>query len=218
MCGRFVLALPAAEMARVFEAAPANDLPDGPRWNVCPTTQVPAVVAGEGQRRMVSMRWGFVPHWYEKPNGGPLLINARAETVATKPAFRDAARQRRCLLPATGFYEWTKDEDDARLPWYFHPADDGLLAFAGIWQDWGELGATCAIVSCAAGPSMEAIHHREPVTLAPEDWPLWLGEAEGKAAPLMRAAPEGRLLRHRVDTRVNSNRVEGPELIESIDG
>ena len=219
MCGRFVLTAPHDAMARAFDARPANDLPETPRWNVCPTTQIPAVVSGGGGRRLVSMRWGFLPRWYETPTGGPLLINARAETVATKPAFRDAVRERRCLIPASGFYEWTVDAEGLRLPWHFHPAEGGLLAFAGIWQNWGPDGAaTCAIVSCAAGPAMAEIHHREPVTLAPGDWPLWLGEAGHGAAPLMRPSPEGRLARHRVSRAVNSNRAEGPELIEPWDG
>ena len=153
MCGRYALTLPHDAMAQMFAAAPANDLPEGPRWNVCPTTQIPVIrAAGEG-RALVSMRWGFVPSWYKTPTDGPLLINARAETVAEKPAFREACRSRRCLIPATGFYEWTKNADGARLPWYFHAADGGPLVFAGIWQDWGpDRIATCAIVSCASLP------------------------------------------------------------------
>ena len=217
MCGRFALTMPHAAMAQAFAAVPSNDLPDGPRWNVCPTTQIPAVLSADGTRRIVSMRWGFLPRWYDTPSGGPLLINARAETVAEKPAFRDAVRSRRCLIPATGFYEWEKDAEGTRLPWYFHPADAEFIAFAGIWQGWGPDDApTCAIVSCAAGPSLREIHHREPVTLAAEDWPLWLGEAGHGAAPLMRAAPEGRLRRYRVSRAVNSNRAEGEELIEPL--
>jgi hypothetical protein len=95
-------------MAQLFEAQPANDLPPVPNYNVCPTNRVHAVVS-DGQRRLVAMRWGFLPHWYKTPSDGPLLINARAESVAEKPAFRAAARERRCLIPADGFYEWTKD-------------------------------------------------------------------------------------------------------------
>ncbi len=167
MCGRYALTLPHAAMVQLFGAVPSNDLPDGPRWNVCPTTQVPVVTSTDAARRLVSMRWGFVPHWYETATGGPLIINARAETIATKPAFREACRARRCLIPATGFYEWTRAEDGTRLPWYFHDPSGAPLAFAGIWQDWGpENAPTCAIVSCAAGPTMHEIHHREPVTLA----------------------------------------------------
>ena len=219
MCGRYALTLPQEAMVRLFGAVPSNDLPEGPRYNICPTVQVPVVIAAEGARRLLPMRWGFVPRWYATPTDGPLLINARAETVAEKPAFREACRARRCLIPATGFYEWTKDADGARLPWYFHPAEGEMLAFAGIWQSWGpDAAPTCAIVSCAAGPTMAEVHHREPVTLAREDWALWLGEREGKAAPLMQAAPDGRIARHRVSRAVNSNRAEGPELIEPLIG
>ena len=107
MCGRFAITLPPDAMAQLFEAVPANDLPQVPNYNVCPTNQVHAVIGGD-QRRLVSLRWGFLPHWYKTPSDGPLLINARAETIAEKPAFRSACRERRCLIPATGFYEWTK--------------------------------------------------------------------------------------------------------------
>ncbi|CUH27152.1 hypothetical protein JSE7799_00768 [Jannaschia seosinensis] len=217
MCGRFVLTEPQAGMAALFAATPSNDVPEGPRFNICPTTQVAAITAQDEARRLVSMRWGFVPHWYKTPTDGPLLINARAESVAEKPAFREACRARRCLIPMTGFYEWRKDAEGARIPWYFHSAA-GPRAFAGIWQDWGPDGiATCAIVTCAAGPAMAEIHHREPVTLAPEDWPMWLGEEGHGAARLMRAAPDGALVRHRVGRAVNSNRTEGPDLIEPIE-
>ena len=222
MCGRFSLAFDDQDdgedpLLKPFDAALANDLPLESRWNICPTMPVVAIIPGGGRRRAVAMRWGFIPSWYETPTDGPLIINARAETVAAKPAFRDAIRARRCLVPATGFYEWTKDADGLRLPWYFHPADGRLLAFAGVWQEWGPDGMrTCAIISCAAGPTMAQIHHREPVTLSPEDWATWLGETGEKAAPLMRPAPEGRIARYRVARTVNSNRAEGPGLIEPL--
>ena len=105
MCGRFAITLPSDAMARLFNAAPDNDLPDVPNFNVCPTTQVHTITAGENGRRLRPMRWGFLPHWYKSPTDGPLLINARAETIAEKPAFRAACRERRCIIPATGFYE-----------------------------------------------------------------------------------------------------------------
>jgi putative SOS response-associated peptidase YedK len=165
------------------------------------------------------MRWGFVPHWYKTPTDGPLLINARAETIADKPAFRSACRERRCLIPATGFYEWVKDEDGNRLPWYFTTPDGAPLVFAGIWQDWARGDAaltTCAIVTCPASPWMARTHHREPVSLAPADWAKWLGEEGKGAALLMQAAPEGRYRRWRVDPQVNSNRASGAHLIEPL--
>lgn len=220
MCGRFAVTLPQDAMAQLFEARPANDLPEVPNYNVCPTNAVHVIHLGEAGRQLESMRWGFIPHWYKAPNDGPLLINARAETLAEKPAFRAAARSRRALIPATGFYEWTKDAEGVRYPWYITRQDGAPLAFAALWQDWeaeGQHLRTAAIVTCAANEQMGRIHHRMPVVLAPEDWALWLGEEGKGAAPLMRPAPEETLTAYRVDRKVNSNRAAGPELIEPIE-
>lgn len=220
MCGRFALTLPTDAMAQLFQAQPANDLPDLPNYNICPTNQVHAFTAAEGARQLVSMRWGFLPHWYKATTDTPLLINARSETIAEKPAFRAAARERRCIIPATGFYEWTKDAEGNRLPWYFKPTATSVIAFAGVWQEWtkGEHPVrSCAIVTTAANLKLQAIHHRMPVILAQEDWSLWLGEAGHGAARLMRPAPEDALEFHRVDVKVNSNRASGPELIDELD-
>lgn len=203
-------------MAQVFGASPANDLPDVPNYNVCPTVQVAAVTAGEGQRQYRSVRWGFVPQWYKKPTDGPLLINARAETIAEKPAFRAACRQRRCIIPAAGFYEWTRLEDGTKLPWYISRSDGAPLAFAAVWQDWGDLGATAAIVTTGANDAMAKIHHRIPVILEEDQYGLWLGEEGKGAATLMRATGEDTLQFYRVDRAVNSNRAAGPELIEPL--
>lgn len=219
MCGRMTMTHPNDAMARLFDAVPSNDLPEGPRYNICPTQAVGVVTAGDGQRRYRPMRWGFVPHWYQSPTDGPLLINARAETVAEKPAFRQACRTRRCLVPVSGFYEWTKDAEGNRLPWYIRPADGKPLVLAGIWQDWereGQQMTSLAIVTCAAGPRMSRIHHREPVSLAPPDWALWLGEAGTGAAALMKPAPDDRFEAFRVAPAVNSNRAQGPALIEPL--
>ncbi|MBS0124550.1 SOS response-associated peptidase [Thetidibacter halocola] len=219
MCGRFAITLPPDAMAQLFAAQPANDLPDVPNYNVCPTNHIHVVRSGDGTRSLSAMRWGFIPHWYKAPNDGPLLINARAETLAEKPAFRAACRERRCLIPASGFYEWTKDEAGNRLPWYIRPVQGDLLAFAGVWQDWerGDEGfRTCAIVTCAANESMARIHHRMPVILSQDDWAKWLGEEGHGAATLMHAPPEDTLAFHRVDPKVNSNRAAGPELVEPI--
>lgn len=175
----------------------------------------------DGGRRLQAMRWGFVPHWYKELSGGPLLINARSETIAEKPAFKAACRERRCLITCTGFYEWTKDAQGKRLPWYIRRADDAPLVFAGIWQDWDK-GDTpvrsCAIVTCAANSEMSAIHHRMPVILEQSDWALWLGESGKGAARLMSPAAEDALVWHRVDPAVNSNRASGPDLIVPTTG
>ena len=220
MCGRFAVTLPPDAMAQLFAALPSNDLPDVPNYNVCPTNHVHVVRDGEAGRRLVSMRWGFLPHWYKSETDGPLLINARAETIADKPAFRSACRDRRCLIPATGFYEWTKDGEGKRLPWYFTRADGDPIAFAGIWQDWGRDEArqsTCAIVTTAANARVSALHHRMPLVLEPEDWALWLGEEGTGAARLMQPGREDVLEWRRVGTEVNSNRASGPELIEPLE-
>jgi len=203
-------------MAQLFAAQPANALPRVPNYNVCPTNNVHVVLSGEENRRLVQMRWGFLPDWYKTENAGPLLINARAETIAEKPAFRAAARERRCLIVATGFYEWTKTAAGDRLPWYIYRRDGAPIAFAGIWQDWNkeEPRPTCAIVTTAANTALAAIHKRMPLILEPDDWPLWLGEEGKGAAALMQSAAEHTLEFHRVSRAVNSNRASGPELIE----
>ncbi|UWQ26178.1 SOS response-associated peptidase [Leisingera aquaemixtae] len=219
MCGRFAITLPSDAMAQLFAAQPANNLPKVPNFNVCPTNPVHAVQAVEGGRQLVAMRWGFLPHWYKTQTAGPLLINARAETIAQKPAFAAAARERRCLIPASGFYEWTKAEDGARLPWYIYRSDGAPIAFAAVWQSWGadDPVKTCAIVTTAANQGLSAIHHRMPLILEPEDWGKWLGEEGHGAAALMQPGAEGVLAYHRVDPAVNSNRAEGPELIEPFE-
>ena len=249
MCGRFTITHPNDALAHLFEALPGNDLPAPPRFNVCPTQDICVVTAEGGAagdekdaapdrtapgkpaagwaqtgasiagRRLRTMRWGFIPHWYKSPTAGPLLINARSETVASKPAFRAAAKARRCIVPASGFYEWSPGEDGARLPWYITRTDGAPMAFAAIWQRWEREGQgmdTCAIVTGGPGPILDPIHNREPVILAPRDWALWLGEAGHGAAALMRPTGDGVLQAWRVDPAVNSNRAQGEGLVEPV--
>ncbi len=216
MCGRMAITLPHDAMAQLFAATPANDLPNLPNYNVCPTVQIAVVTA---DRRYRPMRWGFVPSWYDKPTGGPLLINARAETIAEKPAFRAAVRERRCLIACTGFYEWERSDPKHPLPWFVTRTDGQPLVMAGIWQDWNkgdQLLTGCAVVTCAANAAMGRIHDRLPVILEPADWPLWLGEAGRGAAVLMKACAEDALQFVRVGTAVNSNRATGPTLIQPL--
>ncbi len=218
MCGRFTITHPNEALAQLFAAVPSNDLPLVPRYNICPTHDVAVVTSGgtAAERRLRPMRWGFIPSWYKAPNDGPLIINARSDTVAVKPAFRDAVRTRRCIIPASGFYEWTAGPDKSRLPYYITRTDGAPMAFAGLWQNWGDLVA-CAVVSTHDGPGMAGIHDREPVILDPADWPLWLGEAGHGAATLMHPTPAGVLQMHRVDVAVNSNRASGAQLINALD-
>lgn len=220
MCGRFTLTQTPDALAQLFGAALANDLPDLPDYNICPTARILSVVSGGGGRRIGAMRWGFLPHWYKSPTDGPLLINARGETIADKPAFRSAVRKRRCLIPVDGFYEWEKDEAGQRLPWYVTRSDGAPMIFAGVWQMWGPEEAripTCAIVTTGAGPDISAIHHRQPVILAPDQWGLWLGEEGLGAAKCLQTTPKGGLTAWRVEPRINSNRAGGPDLIRPLD-
>ncbi len=220
MCGRFAITLPTDAMAQLFAASPSNTSPNVPNYNVCPTNAVHVVRTDDTGRRLMPMRWGFLPHWYKAENDGPLLINARAETLAEKPAFRAACRARRCLILATGFYEWTKTTDGQRLPWYISRTDAAPIAFAGVWQDWGKDDPfpTCAIVTTGANEGLKAIHHRMPLILEEADWSLWLGEAGKGATRLMTPGQEGLLHYYRVSPEVNSNRASGPHLIEELAG
>ncbi len=215
MCGRLTMTHPYDAMAALFAAQPDNDLPEGPRYNVCPTNPVGVVTSTDGTRRLRVMRWGLVPPWYKALNDGPLIINARADTVAQKPAFRDAIRHRRCILPASGFYEWSAGPNGTRLPWYITRADGKPMALAALWSHWGDID-TVAVVTQAGGPNLVDIHDREPVILEEADWPLWLGEAGHGAAVLMKPTDPGVLQSHRVDVAVNSNRAQGPQLIEPV--
>jgi putative SOS response-associated peptidase YedK len=217
MCGRFTITDPNEAIAALFAAVIGNDLPDSPRYNICPTDQIAVVTsdASPASRRLRTMRWGLLPGWYKTPTDGPLIINARADTVAVKPAFREAVRSRRCLIPAAGFYEWSAGPDGTRMPWYITRTDGAPMVFGGLWQPWGEM-LTCAMVTVDAGPGMAGIHHREPLIIAPADWSLWLGEAGHGAATLMKPTAAGLLKAQRVATAVNSNRATGSDLIAPI--
>ncbi|SEP97294.1 Putative SOS response-associated peptidase YedK [Loktanella sp. DSM 29012] len=220
MCGRMAITLPQEAMIQVFDAVASNDLPPVPNYNVCPTVDVHTVTSDAGRRRLRPMRWGFIPHWYDKPGGGPLLIYARSETIADKPAFRQAARVRRCLIVASGFYEWQREDGAKPRPWYITRSDGGPMVFAGVWQDWDRGDTqltTCAVVTCAANDAMAPIHHRLPVILSPADWPLWLGEAGHGAATLMKPFADDALRFTRVGMAVNSNRATGPDLMLPVD-
>ena len=135
MCGRYMITSSFEAMARLFEADLAELGPDAARPNVSPTEAVPVVVSHDGDRTIVPMRWGLLPSWYKAAERRPLLINARAEGIADKPAYREAMRERRCLIPADGFYEW-QGEKGARTPFAIRPRAGGLIAFAGLWQNW----------------------------------------------------------------------------------
>jgi putative SOS response-associated peptidase YedK len=224
MCGRYVAASPPSTWASYFDVDetaidPAD--PPPPSWNVAPTDPVPAVAVGrDGQRRLGLFRWGLVPPWAQ-PSVAARMINARAETVLTKPAFKRAFARHRCLLPADGFYEWQRVEGAAKRPWYIHRADGAPMAFAGLWEVWrspaGEPMRTCSIITTTANPLMAPVHDRMPVILEASDWRDWLAPDNTDLAALqglLVPADERTLTRHGVSTLVNSVRNNGPDLIE----
>lgn len=189
MCGRFVLETPLKTTAENFNAQLAKNLITVPNYNICPSENMSVIVSNFKQRRLGQMRWGFIPHWYKSITDGPLLFNARAETLAEKPAFRDACRNRRCLIPADGFYEWKKIEGSKSKPVYVKRSDRQQMIFAGIWQFWG-VGenrlAACTILTVPASGQISGIHHRMPLFIERDNWALWLGEKGVGASKLMK--------------------------------
>ena len=190
MCGRFVLETPLKATAEIFNAQIAESLVAVPNFNICPSENISVLVSNSGKRKFGQMRWGFVPHWYKSVADGPLLFNARAETLAEKPAFRDACRRRRCLIPADGFYEWKKTVGSKSKPFYVRRSDRQQMIFAGIWQFSGDSEdriPTCTIITVPASEQISGIHNRMPLLIDPSDWAGWLGERQGiKAAKLMK--------------------------------
>ena len=190
MCGRFVLETPLKATAEIFNAKMAKSLVMVPNFNICPSEKISVLVSNSGKRKLGQMRWGFVPHWYKSVLDGPLLFNARAETLAEKPAFRDACRKRRCLIPADGFYEWKKKVGSKSKPFYVRKSDRQQMIFAGIWQfsdDREDRIPTCTIITVPASEQISEIHNRMPLLIDPCDWAVWLGEGQGvKAAKLMK--------------------------------
>lgn len=190
MCGRFVLETPLKATAEIFNAQMVKSLVTVPNFNICPSENISVLVSNSGKRKLGQMRWGFVPHWYKSVADGPLLFNARAETLAEKPAFRDACRRRRCLIPADGFYEWKKKVGSKSKPFYVRRSDRQQMIFAGIWQfsdDREDRIPTCTIITVPASEQISGIHNRMPLLIDPCDWAGWLGEGQGvKAAKLMK--------------------------------
>ena len=190
MCGRFVLETPLKATAEIFNAQMAESLVTVPNFNIRPSENISVLVSNSGKRKLGQMRWGFVPHWYKSVADGPLLFNARAETLAEKPAFRDACRRRRCLIPADGFYEWKKKVGSKSKPFYVRRSDRQQMIFAGIWQfsdDREDRIPTCTIITVPASEQISGIHNRMPLLIDPSDWAGWLGEGQGvKAAKLMK--------------------------------
>ncbi len=217
MCGRYTLAetLDALRLLLQFFELPNLT----PRWNIAPTQTAPVVRLGDdGVRHLAMLRWGLVPGWAKDLSFAANAINARAESVADKPTFRDAFRRRRCLVPADGYYEWMAT-GKLKQPYYFTLAAGGAMVFAGLWErrvsPAGEAVETFGFVTTDASPDVLPVHDRMPVLLDPAAWPLWLDPKTPPAdlQALLKPPPAGRLVHRPVSRLVNSARVEGPELV-----
>ncbi|MGB5541459.1 MAG: SOS response-associated peptidase [Gammaproteobacteria bacterium] len=177
MCGRFSLDALPDTLASHFGLADTPAL--APRYNIAPSQDIAVIRQGEGGRECVLLHWGLVPAWSKEPKTKYSTINARAETVAGKPAYRAAFRQRRCLIPATGYYEW-QQQGDAKIPHYIHLRDGGLFAFAGLWEHWQHGDQTldsCTLIVTTASRLMAPIHARMPAIMAPQHYATWLDPA-----------------------------------------
>ena len=222
MCGRFALYSDPFSLAKRFEAEALPEL--RPRYNVAPSQNIP-IVREEGEKRRFALaRWGLIPHWAKDTKIGYSTINARAETVAEKPAFRNAFKHRRCLIPADGFYEWQAIAGSkVKQPWFIALQDREPMVFAGLWERWrspeGEDLESCSIIVTDANELMRSIHDRMPVILAPGDWSAWL-ESEAKDAvslqSLLKPYPARGMTAWSVSTQVNSPRNDSVECMEAV--
>ena len=217
MCGRYAVFLPPDAMAALFRTSGPVPIWD-PTWNMAPTRDAPVVRLhpGSAQRQIDLLRWGLLPHWAKVVKFGRQPTNARAETIASTLMFRDAYAHRRCLVPANAFYEWQVAAGGKRA-WAIARADGQPMAFAGLWEGWrgadGTVVRTFTIVTTEANATLRPLHTRMPVVLEPADWALWLGEAEGDPAPLLRpSAAEFRCWR--IGSAVNHTRNDGSALLE----
>jgi putative SOS response-associated peptidase YedK len=224
MCGRFAQQRPASELAQIFDAEPLVADP-GDHFNVAPTNDAMVVVQKEDRRAVTAYRWGLIPHWAKDRSIGQRMINARAETLATSSAFRDAFRKRRCLVPVDAFYEWRR-EGGLRIPHAIRRDDGGPLALAGLWSGWhdpetDEVVRTFTIVTTRSNDLVATIHDRMPVVVPPDAWGRWLDPALADVAELngllVPADPSGLVL-YPVTRRVNSVRNDDPELLVPLAG
>lgn len=240
MCGRFVSTSPPDEIAKYFGATEVDERLEGPNYNVAPTQDVYAVLEDGGVRRVEALHWGLIPFWAKEAKVGNRMINARSDKVATSGAYKHAFKKRRCIIPADGFYEWSKVPGRKnKQPWFIHRPDDEPIAFAGLWEVWrpqsqaardGVPGAedqrsedelvSCTIITGEPNDKIAEIHDRMPVMLPPDAWDTWL-DPEVQDTDLLGKflvpAPSSLITFHPVSTEVNNVRNQGPHLVDEVD-
>ncbi len=218
MCGRYALFGPHSRYRDFFETDEWPVFAD--RYNIAPSSSVPVIrQAPDGRRAVGLLRWGLVPHWAKDASIGAKLANARAESVADKPSFRAAYRKRRCLVPASGFYEWQERTGARKQPWFIHLKTGEPIALGGLWESWtgaqGDILRTFCLITTDANAVMAPIHDRMPVIVRPENWTAWLAPDmdPGRIAPLLAPTDPGAIEVWPVSRRVSYAREEGPDLI-----
>jgi putative SOS response-associated peptidase YedK len=228
MCGRYAIFGPASASREAKEAMDSLgfDIVDeinkrDDQFNVAPTQKALVVARNhEGRAEAKMLRWGLVPSWAKDDRIGSKLVNARAETVAEKPSFRTAFKKRRCLVPASGYFEW-KGEAGHKQPYFIHDPNGTVLFFAGLWEGWKKPDDdwlhTFTVVTGAPGKVSGDIHDRQPVILPPDLWEVWLDGTPAEASATLAVAPEATLRYHAVPKAVGSPRNNGPELVEPIE-
>ena len=218
MCGRYTLTTPVERLAEQFGFDGAS-VELQPNYNVAPTQGVAAVLEDGGQRRLEVLRWGLIPAWADDPQIGSRMINARSETAPGKPSFRRAFRERRCLIPADGFYEW-KRTNSTKQPFYIHMREGRPFAFAGLWECWSKGGEgevrTCTILTTKANALVGEVHDRMPVILAPDTYDVWLDPASERdeLTGLLAPYPEDEMEAYPVSRFVNSPSNNDPRCVE----
>ncbi len=223
MCGRFTSKAKPKDIEKEFKVGKLNPKLFEPRYNIAPTQIIPAVLESEGERIVNALRWGLIPSWAKDASIGSKMINARSETLAEKPSFRNAFKSRRCIIPASGFFEWLKKGSGAKQPFYFYLKDKDVFGFAGLYEEWldresGELIETCTIITTEANEVLEPVHERMPVILKAENYDLWLDEKEKNTERLQKLLvpyPSEEMASHAVSKAVNSPSYDAPELIKN---
>jgi putative SOS response-associated peptidase YedK len=217
MCGRYTLRTPVETLVERFEI---NEYPSSitPSYNIAPSQGVAAVIAENGKRKLEMLHWGLIPSWAKDPEVGNKMINARAETVAEKPSYRKAFKERRCLILADGFYEWQKT-DSGKQPFYIRMEDESPFAFAGLWESWqnGREIRSCTIITTSPNEVAAQVHNRMPVILHPEDYEMWLDPDFDEREPLttlLKPFPAEAMEAYPVSRKVNRPANNDPEVIE----
>jgi putative SOS response-associated peptidase YedK len=225
MCGRFAQSSDSKRLAKAFKVAEVPELE--PCFNIAPTQDILAVYQSPDGPSTTFYKWGLIPSWAKDTSMGARLINARSETVTEKPAFRQAFRQRRCIIPADGFYEWQKREG-SKQPFFFRMRDESPFGFAGLWERWeggegnteeGNPVESCTILTTEANDLLRPVHDRMPVILHPEEYSLWLEGSERETQllkELLRPFPASEMTGHPVSTNINNPRSHGAALIEQV--